>query len=99
MNHTHYAELLCKSNFSFLRGASQPSELVSQAAALGLNAIALTDLGGVYGIPKAYLALREFPQVKLISGAEIPVEGLPSITLLARDRPAYGLMCRILSSP
>ena len=97
MNHTHYAELLCKSNFSFLRGASQPSELVSQAAALGLNAIALTDLGGVYGIPKAYLALREFPQVKLISGAEIPVEGLPSITLLARDRPAYGLMCRILT--
>jgi error-prone DNA polymerase len=45
----HYAELRCRSNFSFLGGASHPEELVERAAALGLAAAALTDRDGVYG--------------------------------------------------
>jgi len=45
-----YAELHCWSNFTFLEGGSHPEELVSQAAALGLHALALTDRDGLYGI-------------------------------------------------
>ncbi len=53
-----YAPLWCKSNFSFLEGASHPEELVEQAAALGLPALALTDRDGLYGIVKGYARLR-----------------------------------------
>jgi len=92
-----YAELKCKTNFSFLDGASQPDELVDQAAVLGLTALAITDLNGVYGMPKAYWRAKEHPQLKFIVGAEVTISNAPSITLLARDRQAYGLMCRILT--
>lgn len=92
-----YAELLCKTNYSFLRGASHPQELMERAAELGYRALALTDRGGVYGIPKAYLAAKNFPGTKLICGAEIPIKGHPPIALLARDRAAYGLLCRMLT--
>ena len=44
-----YVPLWCKSNFSFLEGASHPDELVDEAYRLGLPAIALTDRDGVYG--------------------------------------------------
>ena len=40
-----YAELHCRSNFSFLTGASHPEELVERAAALGYGAVAITDAG------------------------------------------------------
>ena len=52
-----YAELICRSNFSFLRGASHPEELVATAARLGLQALALTDGDGLYGVVKAHLAM------------------------------------------
>src|ERR1044071_4485616 len=45
-----YAELHCHSNFSFLDGASHPEELAEEAARLGLEALALTDHDGLYGI-------------------------------------------------
>src|ERR1041384_5469288 len=47
---TDYAELICRSNYSFLRGASFPEEIVAQAVKLGLKGLALTDKDGVYGI-------------------------------------------------
>ncbi|MDP9071775.1 MAG: PHP domain-containing protein, partial [Actinomycetota bacterium] len=47
---TPYAELHCHSNFSFLDGASHPEELVEEAARLGLDALALTDHDGMYGV-------------------------------------------------
>ncbi len=53
-----YVPLWCKSSFSFLEGASHPEELVEQAAALGLPALALTDRDGVYGIVKGYARMR-----------------------------------------
>ena len=49
-----YAELRCKSCFSFLEGASHPEELVARAAELGLSALALADAGGLYGIVRAH---------------------------------------------
>lgn len=97
-----YAELKCRTHYSFLQGASHPAELVERAHALGLEALAITDRDGVYGIPKAYSASKRLPPgsgLKLITGAELRLgQGLPRLTLLATHRAAYGLMCRLLTA-
>ena len=67
-----YVPLWCRSNFSFLDGASHPDELVEQAHALGIEALALTDRDGVYGIVRAHVKARELG-VRLIVGAEVTV--------------------------
>ena len=67
-----YVPLWCKSNFSFLEGASHPGELVEQAHALGLPALALTDRDGVQGMVRAHVKARELG-VSLIVGAEITI--------------------------
>ena len=64
-----YVPLWCKSNFSFLEGASHPDELVEQAHALGMRALALTDRDGVHGVVRAHVKARELG-VSLIVGAE-----------------------------
>ncbi len=56
---SHYAELHCRSSFSFLAGASHPRELVLAAGALGLEELAITDVGGVYGVVRAWEAQRK----------------------------------------
>ena len=53
-----YAELAVTTNFSFLRGASHPEELVRQAAALGLTGIGIADRNSVAGVVRAYSAAR-----------------------------------------
>lgn len=93
-----YAELEAKTNFSFLRGASHPEEMVQQAAALQLRALALTDLNGVYGIPKAYWEKKKLPNLKLISGATLSLIGNQKLVLLAQNRAGYGLLCRLLTA-
>ncbi|NLG41645.1 MAG: PHP domain-containing protein, partial [Phycisphaerae bacterium] len=65
-----YAELHCLSNFSFLRGASRPEELVEQAAAAGYAALAITDHESLAGIVRAHTAAKE-RQLHLLIGAEI----------------------------
>ena len=95
---TSYAELEAKTNYSFLRGASAPEELVERAAELGLRALALTDFNGVYGIPKAFGHKKKFPHLKLICGANLSLEGPGRLTLLPRHRAAYGLLCRLLTA-
>jgi error-prone DNA polymerase len=93
-----YAELQCKTNGSFLTGASHPGELVARAAELGLRAIAIIDRDGMYGMPKAYREAKKHPNLKLIVGAEITLENRPPLALIARDRRAYGLLCRMISA-
>lgn len=61
---TPYAELCVTSNFSFLRGASHPEELVSRAADLGLAAIAITDRNSVAGVVRAFSALKELARLR-----------------------------------
>jgi len=91
-----YAELHCLSNFSFLRGASRPEELVEQAAAAGYAALAITDHESLAGIVRAHTAAKE-RQLHLLIGAEItPVDG-PPLVLLATDRPAYGRLARLIT--
>ena len=57
-----YAELHAHSNFSFLDGTSHPEELVEEAARLGLDAIALTDHDGMYGVVRFWEAARELDE-------------------------------------
>ncbi|MBI5498596.1 MAG: error-prone DNA polymerase [Deltaproteobacteria bacterium] len=71
------AELLCRSAFSFLDGASEPEELVSRAVALGYSAVGLVDFGGVYGAPRFFQAARRVG-LKAIVGAELHVAPPPA---------------------
>lgn len=61
---TAYAELCTTSNFTFLKGASHPEELVTRAAELGLAAIAITDRNSVAGVVRAYSALQELARIQ-----------------------------------
>src|SRR5688500_3303975 len=91
-----YVPLWCKSNFSFLEGASHPDELVDEAYRLGLPAIALTDRDGVYGVVRAHVKARELG-IKLIIGAQVTVDDGSTIVLLAQDRGGYANLCRLLT--
>ncbi len=91
-----YAELHCLSNFSFLRGASRPEELVERAAKLGYAALAITDECSVAGVVRAHVAAREHG-LKLIVGAEFRLEDGLRCVLLARDRAGYGRLCRLIT--
>lgn len=96
-----YAELSCSTYYSFLRAGSSPEDLALEAARLGLSALALTDLHGVYGMPKAWGAFREIPDApKLLVGGGLPV-GDPTqnltVNLIAKTRAAYGALCRIFT--
>ena len=65
-----YAELHCHSNFSFLDGASSPEALAAEAARLGLEALALTDHDGCYGVVRFAAAAREL-SLRTVFGAEL----------------------------
>jgi error-prone DNA polymerase len=91
-----YIPLWCKSNFSFLEGASHPDELVEEARRLGLSSIALTDRDGVYGIVRAHAKAREIG-LHLIVGSEITVNDGSTIVLLAQDRAGYANLCRLIT--
>jgi error-prone DNA polymerase len=93
---TEYVPLWVKSNFSFLEGASHPDELVEQAQALGLNALALTDRDGVYGVVRAHMRAQELG-VRLILGAELTLDGKRKLIALCQDREGYGDLCQLIS--
>ncbi len=91
-----YAELTCRTNFSFLTGASHPDELVSRAAELGYAALAITDKHSVAGVVRAHGAAKA-AGLKLLIGATIAPTDAPPTVLLATDRAAYGRLCRLLT--
>ena len=91
-----YAELHCLSNFSFLRGASHPEELVERAAALGYAALAVTDECSVAGVARAHVASREHG-LRLIIGSELRIDDGPRLVLLACNRRGYGQLCRLIT--
>jgi error-prone DNA polymerase len=92
-----YAELHCLSNFSFLRGASHPGELVRAAAELGYAGLALTDECSVAGVVRAHTAAKDLP-LKLLVGSELvcDADGL-KVVVLAEDRSAYAALCGLIS--
>src|SRR6476646_8243315 len=91
-----YAELHCRTNFSFLEGASHPDELVRQAAGLGYRALAITDRNSLAGVVRAHIAAKEVG-LPLVIGAEITPTDAPPVVLWATDRASYGRLCRLIT--
>ena len=91
-----YAELHAISNYSFLRGASEPGELVARADILGYSAIAITDECSVSGMVRAWVEARQ-REIKLIVGSEFQLGGGLRLVLLATDRQGYGNLCQIIT--
>src|SRR6185437_11232495 len=91
-----YAELHCLSNYTFLRGASCPEELVDRAAGLGYHALAITDECSVAGVVRAHVAAKE-AKLKLIVGSEVTLADGMKIVLLAANRTGYERMCELIT--
>ena len=91
-----YAELHCLSNFSFLRGASHPDELVEQAAVQGYAALALTDECSLAGIVRAHLAAKA-AGLKLIAGSEMTTADDLKLVFLAENREGYGNLSALIT--
>ena len=91
-----YAELHCLSNFSFLRGASHPEELVAQAVKQGYAALALTDECSLAGVVRAHLVAQQ-GGLQLIVGSEmLTVDGL-KLVFLAKNREGYGNLSALIT--
>ncbi len=104
-----YAELHCHSNFSFLDGASHPEELAEEAARLGLEALALTDHDGFYGVVRFAEAARAvglptvFGAELTLDGPVVPPMGVPDppgehLVLLAQGPAGYAALARAVST-
>jgi error-prone DNA polymerase len=91
-----YAELHCLSNFTFLRGASHPEELVRRAAGLGYSALALTDECSLTGVVRAHVAAKDV-DLPLVIGSEIKLKDGPKLVLLATDREGYGNLSELIT--
>ncbi len=90
---TRYAELQAASNFSFLRGASHPGELVVGAQALGIEAIGICDRNSLAGVVRAWSAMQELNEggakVRALTGCRLDfVDGTPSLLVYPSDRVA-----------
>ena len=96
-----YVELHCKSNFSFLHGASHPHELVQRAAEIGYAGIALTDRESVAGVVRGFIPARDLQKqgssFQYIVATEVHPTDAPPMVLWPTDRAAYGRMCRMIS--
>ncbi|HET8692246.1 MAG TPA: error-prone DNA polymerase [Steroidobacteraceae bacterium] len=91
-----YAELHCVSNFTFLRGASHPAELVERAKALGYAALALTDECSLAGIVRAHAAARD-AGLQLVVGSEFRLADGLRFVALATSRQGYGALARLIT--
>ncbi|WP_235890885.1 error-prone DNA polymerase [Pararhizobium mangrovi] len=91
-----YAELSCTSNFSFLRGASHPGELVIQAKAIGHAAIGIADRNTLAGVVRAYTQARK-EGLHLLVGTRLETTDGFSCLCYPKDRAAYGRLCRLLT--
>jgi error-prone DNA polymerase len=94
-----YIEFACTSNFSFLRGASHPEELMAQAAHLKLDGIGLCDRNSVAGVVRAHVAKRETElPLRYHPGARLVFsDGTPDILAYPRDRATWGRLTSLLT--
>lgn len=97
MSQTRYAELHALSNFTFLRGASHPEELVATAAALGYEALAITDECTLSGIVRAHTAARELGLKQLIIGSELHLQSGRKLIVLVQNRAGYAALCELIT--
>jgi error-prone DNA polymerase len=106
---TDFAELSAATNYSFLRGASHPHEMVAEALALGMAGIGIADRNTVAGVVRAHVALRkatdkaveaglELPPFRLVVGARLVfADATPDIVAYPQDRRGWGWLTRLLS--
>ncbi len=92
-----YAELQVTSNFSFLRGASHPEEMVERASELGYRALALTDRNTLAGVVRAHEAARR-TGLHFIPGTRLDLGDGPSILCLPVTRQGYGTLARLITT-
>ncbi len=105
-----YAELVCASNYSFLRGASHPRDLILQALRLGYRGLGLCDLNSAAGVARAHSALAEFSRsadatfaeraktFKFLAGARLAFcDGTPDIAAYPENRGGWGRLCRLIT--
>src|ERR1700730_4111456 len=92
-----YAELAVTTNFSFLRGASHPAEMVARADALKLAAIGIADRNSFAGVVRAYDEWKKRKNIKFLVGTRlVTVDGFEALAY-PTDRKAYGRLCRLLT--
>jgi error-prone DNA polymerase len=91
-----YAELHCLSNFTFLRGASHPEELIARAQELGYAALAITDECSLAGIVRAHVEAKK-RKLPLIVGSEFRLDDGLRFVLLATTRASYGNLAALIS--
>src|SRR5438552_12533269 len=96
-----YAEIGITTNFSFLRGGSDPRAYVHQASLLGIPVIGIADHNTLAGVVRAWKELDN-PEVthkpKLLIGTRLVfIDGTPDILVYPRDRTAYGRLCQLLT--
>lgn len=94
--------LSVRSNFSFLKGASHPEELVERAAKLGYAGIGLADENTLAGVVRGFAMAREIIKQQktfryLVGCRLVFSDGTPDLIVYPRDRAAYGMLCRMLS--
>jgi error-prone DNA polymerase len=94
---TRYVELQITTNFSFLRGASHPDELVEQAALLGYHTIAITDRNTVAGVVRAHAAGKK-KSVRVIPGCRLDLLDGPSLLAYPTTVKAWANLCSLLST-
>jgi error-prone DNA polymerase len=97
-----FAELAAATNYSFLRGASHPADMVWRAAMLGLNGIGIADRNTVAGVVRAHIAWREvrkqFPDFRLLVGARLAfADGTFDIIAYPTTRYGWGRLTRLLT--
>ena len=100
-----YAELHCLSNFSFLRGASHPEELVQRALELGYAALAITDECSLAGVVRAHVAAKAAGLPLLVGSEVLLQDGVADsamapakLVLLATDRAGYARLSRLITT-
>ena len=98
-----FAELAAMTNFSFLRGASHPEEMVKRAAELGLAGIGIADRNTLAGVVRAHVFSREnagtMGATRVVPGARLAFDdGAPDVLAYPKNRAAYGRLCRILTA-
>ncbi len=91
-----YTELQVTTNFTFLRGASHPEELVEQAAALGYAAIAITDRNTLAGIVRAHAAAKKIG-IRIIVGCRLDLLDGPSLLAYPTNKNAYSRLSNLLT--
>lgn len=91
------AALGCMTNFSFLRGASHPAEMIEQAASLGWQAVGISDMMSCAGLVRAHMAAKQ-AGIRLICGVHIRLQDGYDVICYAPTRAAYETICQTLSA-